>query len=145
MHLRVCNRLCLRLPASQDCTRAPAAEVQRHRCPGAILTSKEAHEQPVAPASTQPVQVLYPLNNSAYFTPVYFSVISLLCACPVYAIGARRVLCMRVTTPNCICTQQHEAHHVGKNWVHTPSCACRLKMVEATRRMQTPLIVLHKT
>ncbi len=32
---------------------------------------------------------------------------------------------------NRICTQQHEAHHVGKNWVHTPSCVCRTKMAEA--------------
>lgn len=32
---------------------------------------------------------------------------------------------------NCICTQQHETHHAGKNWVHTSSCAGRPKMVEA--------------
>ena len=94
----ICNCLYLCLLSSQACTRAPAAEVQKHRRPGTILTSEEAHEQPVAPASTWPIQVLYPQNPSAYLTPVYSAFISLLCACPVFATGACRVLCMCVTT-----------------------------------------------
>ncbi|KAL0055539.1 hypothetical protein WJX82_001681 [Trebouxia sp. C0006] len=39
---------------SSRAVQAPAAEVQKHRCPGAILTSDEAREQPVAPASISP-------------------------------------------------------------------------------------------